>query len=84
MDQISQIVNILSTYDVWNCDIEVCSIDKNLWELGMDSLTFVGILADIEKNFGIRYDLNKISESNLSSIAKLSESISTIILEKKE
>ena len=62
--------------------LPVTSPDADLFETGMmDSLTFVNMLLQLEKEFGVRITLENIDLENFRSVAKIAEYLGSRIRE---
>jgi acyl carrier protein len=56
-------------------DRENLTIDANLWELGMDSLTGIAIVAELEGKYGIEIPDDVIQRDMFGSVAAIAAAV---------
>lgn len=50
--------------------------DKNLFNLGLDSITAMTLVLNLQETFGIAFDSSEISFENFQTLAKMTELLS--------
>ena len=70
-----EIREIISTVITTTEDINQVSIDSNLQNIGMDSITFVRIVVEIENKFDIEFPDDKLIITQAGTIKELCDII---------
>lgn len=76
MENECNVRNIIKKYLYNNFDHDI-SINDDLQETGMDSISFVKIIIEIENTFGISFSPDDLLPSSLNTIRKICEKIET-------
>ncbi len=75
-----EVRNCLKKYHTIAENIDEISIDMDLRSIGLDSLTFISLIADIEDLFAIEFSIEKLVMDEMATIRRLCDAISECIL----
>lgn len=62
---------------------EEVTLESDLKLLSLDSLTFVGIIVELEEEFGIEFEFNELSVFDWETVKDIAKSVEEKVNEKK-
>lgn len=67
--------------DVLNDEVEIADNINLMYDLNMDSIQIVNVVAMLEERFDIEFELEDLNIDNLVSFSKLAETVERLIEE---
>ena len=68
--KIERVIDIINE-NIENCKINADKLDDDLSELGMDSMTFIKIIVDLEEEFDCEIPDSKLLFSEMNTVNKI-------------
>lgn len=80
--EITQKIALIISTSIEQIDIDTLDPNRDLQELGMDSLAFIRIIVGIEDEFEIEFPDDYLLISNMNTLNKFSDTVMLLLNEK--
>lgn len=77
---IDKVLSIINS-NIENIDLSYEQVEADLTELGMDSISFIRIIVDVEENFECEIPDSKLLITELNSVKKIYEELQLLYYE---